>query len=1218
MRGAMELRARHRAVTAEDFEYLARKASPRVAPRRLRAARRGQRGRRADPAARAPGRPPPGVRRAAAVARPARGGRRSPRRAPPARRHAARRAGPPARRQRRRRAADRAARRPRPHPRADAARAVPLPQPARRRHAGRLGEGWEFGRTLNQGELYGVVHRIAGVEYVRLLRMYRADLVSGRQSPEPAGSHIVLEPDETIASGCTSSRPRCAGRSRRDGAAVLRALHQRRARRCAGRRARDGVGAPAPAQRRPDIYRRDARRGATIRRRSRCASCTPSRRCSTRSWRRSTRCRRTSTSTSRPSTRSPGWRRWLGVDEVESLPAAQRREAVRRAGELARLRGTRAGLQLALGLFFPDITVRINDHGGVVVSESADEPPPPVASFDVVCEQSLPPETQMAVARCIEHWKPVHAHYKLRVRRGREVKTLPTCRPRRRRDGRTPPSCVRRSRPARRRPETTVSEGTRCRSCGRRTSPAATSASAAASTSRGRRRRWSPPFPSRRCKTTRRARAAREERPGDGDGGRAGGTGAAATAPPPGRGARSTTTTTRSSRPPTGSRPRRRRATRSMHGSRPSSPARGSAGASRSTRRSGRTRRAGRRRRHRTARRRARRPAPRRPRSGASGRSRRTPRTGRSRRTERRDAASADAADAADPGAAAHRGPPRRADAVAASLRSRRGLRSKLARRRRRRRGGRAAAADEQPTPEGPAASGDASLVLAPADPAPGSAACPPSTPARRSTFRATVRNESQIVDNYDLAVLGLPEGWTAVSPAAAFLVPLGSGRGDSEQELRIDIAPPRDYRSTAGIWTFELVALSRTHATVAARAIAQFEVRPFQAWSVEVVPAVNSGRFKARYRTAVRNDGNAEQDAVARRDRRQRQAADRFARGRLTLEAGEVGADTLTVKPRIPKPVGRATEHRIGVDVVATEPEVEETRAGQGEARREGQAAGQGGRQGREGQRQGDALAAAADPSLQNLLREVQARPGHALAAARRPPTRRPADGRQVVFRQKPVIPLWLIGLVAAARDRRVLIYLLLPRKTTVPDARRRAELVRRREAPAREGSRPEPARPSARVDADADPGSVIEQSPAAGAKVDKDSTVSIVVADGDDKVAVPRLTGPDARQGRRAAARRRPRARRDAARRRARQLRRAQPDPRRAGWTSTAAPRCASSCASRRRRPSEKAAAEEEGGGREEGGGGQEGGRERDHRSRRSTTSRSPSTWRRSRSSG
>ena len=122
-----------------------------------------------------------------------------------------------------------------------------------------------------------------------------------------------------------------------------------------------------------------------------------------------------------------GMASWLGVDEVESLPATQRREAVRRAGELARLRGTRAGLELALSLFFPDITVRINDHGAVVVSESVDDAPPVagLASFDVVCEQSLPPEQQMAVARCIERWKPVHAHYKLRVRRGGKVRTLP-------------------------------------------------------------------------------------------------------------------------------------------------------------------------------------------------------------------------------------------------------------------------------------------------------------------------------------------------------------------------------------------------------------------------------------------------------------------------------------------------------------------------------------------------------------------------------------------------------------------------------------------------------------------------------------------------------------------------------------------------------------------------------------------------------------------------
>jgi predicted phage baseplate assembly protein len=63
------------------------------------------------------------------------------------------------------------------------------------------GAGWPFGRPLNQGELYGVVHAIEGVEYVRLLRLYETDLQTGQQSPQPAGTHVELEPDQLIASG---------------------------------------------------------------------------------------------------------------------------------------------------------------------------------------------------------------------------------------------------------------------------------------------------------------------------------------------------------------------------------------------------------------------------------------------------------------------------------------------------------------------------------------------------------------------------------------------------------------------------------------------------------------------------------------------------------------------------------------------------------------------------------------------------------------------------------------------------------------------------------------------------------------------------------------------------------------------------------------------------------------------------------------------------------
>jgi len=62
------------------------------------------------------------------------------------------------------------------------------------------GQGWAFGRALNQGELYGVVHAVEGVEFVKILRIYETNLQTGEQSSKPAGSHIVLEPDELLAS----------------------------------------------------------------------------------------------------------------------------------------------------------------------------------------------------------------------------------------------------------------------------------------------------------------------------------------------------------------------------------------------------------------------------------------------------------------------------------------------------------------------------------------------------------------------------------------------------------------------------------------------------------------------------------------------------------------------------------------------------------------------------------------------------------------------------------------------------------------------------------------------------------------------------------------------------------------------------------------------------------------------------------------------------------
>jgi phage tail-like protein len=107
---------------------------------------------------------------------------------------------------------------------------------------------------------------------------------------------------------------------------------------------------------------------------------------------------------------------WLGVDLDESQTPAQRREMLRQAAELGRRRGTRAGMELALSLMFPKLPLRVEDLGGVRTDPPEEGMKAAAATFIVYCDKPIAEETQAAVARCIEQYKPVHTTYRLRVK----------------------------------------------------------------------------------------------------------------------------------------------------------------------------------------------------------------------------------------------------------------------------------------------------------------------------------------------------------------------------------------------------------------------------------------------------------------------------------------------------------------------------------------------------------------------------------------------------------------------------------------------------------------------------------------------------------------------------------------------------------------------------------------------------------------------------------
>jgi predicted phage baseplate assembly protein len=65
--------------------------------------------------------------------------------------------------------------------------------------AGGRGSGWDFGRPITEGELYGVVQAVAGVEQIIHLRIYETDS-ENQQSRRPVSVALTIEPHELIVS----------------------------------------------------------------------------------------------------------------------------------------------------------------------------------------------------------------------------------------------------------------------------------------------------------------------------------------------------------------------------------------------------------------------------------------------------------------------------------------------------------------------------------------------------------------------------------------------------------------------------------------------------------------------------------------------------------------------------------------------------------------------------------------------------------------------------------------------------------------------------------------------------------------------------------------------------------------------------------------------------------------------------------------------------------
>ena len=430
-------------------------------------------------------------------------------------------------------------------------------------------------------------------------------------------------------------------------------------------------------------------------------------------------------------------------------------------------------------------------------------------------------------------------------------------------------------------------------------------------------------------------------------------------------------------------------------------------------------------------------------------------------------------------------------------------------------------------------------LRLPEGDPAKGETLHQAVEPGQRERVLALVRNQSGIVDNYDIRIEGMPQDWWSVYPGTVYLVPFGSG-GTYEQEVEIHLHPPRGPEAEARVWELQVVADSKAMRTVAAVAPLALHIEPYIETTTTLRPQRKKGRRKATFDVTVANKANAPVLIALEGEDPDAELQFGFNRPPSEIPAGAAITSQMQVRPPKQIWIGRAREHRLEVKTI-TGDEAAERAADQvvsadvllqagpqpkkkwykrGAPQVPGMYPprvfkpqmyppdvniGPGGLQIRKPTFRGPQMAGPQMKSVnaQQFMKPGQLKmPGRGGASAPMGPLM-PTQG---VFKQKPWLPWWLIPLLLLlllllflflrSQPQNVLVPKVVGEKSTF-DAEKKLTVTELKLDPNKKEK-------ASTVAA----GTILEQTPKAGTKVEKGTPVAVLVAVGTGKHEVPDIT--------------------------------------------------------------------------------------------------------------
>lgn len=310
--------------------------------------------------------------------------------------------------------------------------------------------------------------------------------------------------------------------------------------------------------------------------------------------------------------------------------------------------------------------------------------------------------------------------------------------------------------------------------------------------------------------------------------------------------------------------------------------------------------------------------------------------------------------------------------------------------------------------------------------------------PGESGVLKALVRNQSGIVDNFELRVDGLDPSWWSVSPETLYLVPFGSA-GTYEEEAEISFHPPRSAEAEARTWELEVVVLSKAEGGRVAAAPAALRVDPFEEVEADVRPGRRRARFGARFALTFVNRANSPVELELGASDREGAMRYKFTRQRIELAPGDRRPNRLTVRPRRQRIFGQGIEHAVeiaGTPVGADQPVVT----------------------------------------------------------------------REATFVQRPWLPRWLLIALPLVLAFAIVLWLLLPSNTTVPDLTRAGNLFAAQKLLDEAELQLSP-QTEERVTTGREIGAILDQTPAEGEEVETGSEVTVQVGVGSGTAQVPDL---------------------------------------------------------------------------------------------------------------